>query len=366
MKQFALLLIFGLCACNPNKTILDVQFHPTDRGWGSRQPVWADEFNGTTLNTSRWVAAKFCGGYNGEQQCYRPQNISFSGGHMTLTAQVEGCDGDDPSAAANEVGTVNCPASDPNKADFSYTSARIHTRVSPPNPFNSWRYGRIEIRARLPYGQGTWPALWLMPESDTYGTWPRSGEIDIMETVNLNYGNQTHDINDFLQSNLHGCYSGFYPIDPNATPTSTAAINCDTFSIPTTTSHPGITFHKIHNPMRLEFMKIPEWEPDLVANFHTYAMEWSDADMRFFIDNRQIGRVLIAHDGQGRAPFNQPFYLIINLAVGGTWPGNANTSDWLHTPDRAELVLDWVRVYTCVPDPLARNCIYQGEGLGQE
>lgn len=359
MKRYARLLILFLCACNPNKTVLNVDFHPTDRGWGSHQPVWADEFNSTSLDSSKWVAAEFCGGYNGEQQCYRPQNISISGGHMTLTAQVEGCDGDGPSAAANEVGTVNCPASDGNKADFTYTSARIHTRVNPLNPLNGWRYGRVEVRARLPYGQGTWPAFWMMPVADTYESWPRSGEMDIMETVNLHY---PHNIDDFLQSNTHQCHNVILNRDPFASPEAVA--NCSALN------DVGGSYYKIHLPGTLEFMKIPGWAPDLVNDFHTYAVEWSDGDIRYFVDNRMIGRFIPVGDGQNRFPFRHEFYLIINLAVGGDWPTNngtvpVNTAGWLQNPVRAELVIDWVRVYTCVPDPVARNCIYRGEGLGE-
>ncbi len=85
MKRHALPLVLALCACNPHKTVLDPEFHPIDRGWGSPAPVWFDEFNGSSLDTSKWVAAEYCGGYNNEQQCYRPQNISFDGAHMTLS-----------------------------------------------------------------------------------------------------------------------------------------------------------------------------------------------------------------------------------------------------------------------------------------
>ena len=97
-------------------------------------------------------------------------------------------------------------------------------------------------------------------------------------------------------------------------------------------------------------------------------MEWSDYDVRFFVDNRLIGRTV--HEGspgQGDT-FREPFYLIVNLAVGGNWPASlanpaVDTSTWANQA-QADMVIDWIRVYACVPDPRARNCIYEGTGLG--
>ena len=369
MKKLVVATAALLCACNPNKTQLDLEFHPTDRGWGSHQPVWSDEFNGpgTAPDPGKWIVARFCGGHNAEEQCYtdRPANIRVDPnvGHLIITARDEQtlgrCDGDEITAvdnpSANEVGSVACPAADALKSDHDYSSARIHTRIFPAGGLHAWRYGRIEIRAKLPYGHGTWPAFWMMPVAPA-DPWPVSGEIDIMEAINLDH---PHTSDDFLQSNIHFCHRGLFTPDTHA---STAAqANCAALN------QPEYVFSKFHNPMLITGLQ--NWSPDLTTAFHTYAMEWSDLDVRFFVDNRLIGRS--PHDNPlGHAPFQHPFYLIINLAVGGNWPTNngtapVNPGTWLPNPSRAELVIDWVRVYTCVPDPVARNCIYDGQGLGE-
>jgi beta-glucanase (GH16 family) len=360
MKKFLYCWVFFLSACNPNLTVLNPEFHPTDRGWGSHEPVWRDEFNGNVLDSTKWVAAEYCGGYNAEKQCYQPENISFDGNHLIITARVERCAGTTLPADGelikneNEQGTVTCP--NPTGLEpFEYTSARIHTHVLPIDPLNSWRYGRIEIRARLPYGEGTWPAFWMLPVAPAH-PWPASGEIDMMETVDLHY---PHVAADFLQSDLHFCHWGSYTLDPN--PSSTAQRTCSAMN---TQDH---TYVKVHSPMRIGGLQ--NWSPDLVSAFHTYAMEWSDHDIRFFVDNRPMGRTVYEgsnYQGSNRQspPFRiSPFYLIINLAIGGRWPAAVNPSTWINQT-HAELVIDWVRVYTCVPDPQARNCIYEGTGLG--
>lgn len=358
MKRSALLLALAVCACNPNKTVLDPEFHPIDRGWGSHGPMWSDEFNGTALDSNNWVTAEFCGGYNGELQCYVPGNISVTGGQLHITAESQKtCGGttlpQDTQSIINEVGSVSC-----NSGPFTFTSARIHTRVAPNSnlPRHGWLFGRIEIRARLPYGTGTWPAFWMLPMQDTYGSWPRSGEIDIMEAANLHH---PHQSSDYIQSNIHLCDAyQYYHADSN--PPLQAQTNCTAMNI-----SPD-SFHKASFPMPLYFMQNSTgWQPDLVSQFHTYAMEWSDWDMRFFVDNQLIGQVLHGEDGHNRAPFRHGFYLIMNLAIGGgmTGTGSPDPSTWL-PGGRAELVIDWVRVYTCFSDPLARDCIYQGSGLG--
>jgi beta-glucanase (GH16 family) len=370
MRKLAVAAAAILCACNPNKTPLDAEFHPTARGWGSSGPVWRDEFNGpgTAPDPGKWVVARFCGGHNAEAQCYtdRPANVrvDVSAGQLIITARDETqgkCDGDDIGAvdnpSGNEVGSVACPAADALKTDYDYSSARIHTRIFPTGGLHAWTYGRVEIRAKLPYGHGTWPAFWMMPVAPAE-PWPVSGEIDMMETVNLDY---PHQSDDFLQSDVHFCHWGLFTPDPNAP--AVAQTNCAALSGPTW------TYSKFHNPSLITGLQ--DWSPDLVTSFHTYAMEWSDYDIRFFVDDRLIGRTL--HDSpEGHAPFRHPFYLIINLAVGGNWPTNNGSAPvapgtWLPNPARAELVIDWVRVYACIPDPTAEKCIYEGDsGLGKQ
>jgi beta-glucanase (GH16 family) len=335
--------------------VFDSEFHPTNRGWGSN-PVWQDEFNGPSVDATKWVVAQFCGGYNNEVQCYtdRPENIHVGNGYLTITAwrqlpeeddddRALRCDGTDISMAANEVGTVNCPASDPAKPDYTYSSARIHTNT--PGSLG-WTYGRIEIRATMPYGQGTWPAFWMLPLPPT-GPWPRSGEIDILETVNLdvfipgNFGPT-----DSVQSNVHFCSDDPSHQDLNAS--ASAQTVCQTC---------GSLYKKASQPLSLQLGNFVGTTPDLTRTFHTYAMEWTDVKMRFFVDDQFLGEVVHGPDCQSNAPFQHPFYLIINLAIGGDFPGPPNPATWalFH---RALLSLDWVRVYACVGDPTAKNCAY--------
>jgi beta-glucanase (GH16 family) len=380
MKRLALPLALVLGACttttttspgwNTTPAVLDAEFHPINRGWGA--PVWQDEFNGTKLDLTKWVAARFCGGYNNEYQCYtdRMDNLHVWGGALTIHADKadepqEMCDGDPIGAAPNEAGTVNCPPSDPTQPDHYFTSGRIHTRVAGSGGPHAWKYGRIEIRAVLPWGPGTWTAFWMLPVSPVAPAdhWPRSGEIDLMEAVNINlfYSNISpagYDPNDYIQSNIHLCSDdAAYAVDQHASQMAEGI--CQAM---------GNAFHKVHKPMSLQLGTYPGVVVNLTLAYHTYAMEWSDVDMRFFVDDQLVGQ--IAHGADpNNAPFRQDFYLIINLAVGGDMPGPPIPSYYVDYT--AQLGVDWVRVYACtdpttsLPDPTAKACIYQGTGLGK-
>lgn len=172
-----------------------------------------------------------------------------------------------------------------------YTSARINTRNR-----NNIFEGRIEIRARLPRARGTWPALWFLPvdTGDRHG-WPHSGEIDLMEHVGFDPG--------VIHASVHTSKYNW----PNG-------------------NHHTQTY-------RL---------PSAVTEFHVYALEWSDQKLDFFIDD--VLFTCYENEGTGWEawPFDVPFYLIINLAVGGEW-GGAQGVDRDAFPDRLEV--DWVRVY---------------------
>jgi len=133
--------------------------------------VWSDEFDGTTLDTTKWsidVDAK--GGGNGELQYYtaRPENVRVEDGNLVLTAIKEDYTGDDGQKR-------------------HYTSGKVNTRGHA-----DWKYGRMEARIKMPKGQGLWPAFWMMPSEDKYGGWAKSGEIDIAEVIgqrpNIVYG----------------------------------------------------------------------------------------------------------------------------------------------------------------------------------
>lgn len=173
-----------------------------------------------------------------------------------------------------------------------YTSGRLRTKRRA-----SWLYGRFEVRAKLPQGRGIWPAIWMLPEKDAYGGWAASGEIDIMELVG-------HEPN-----KVHG------------------------------TLHHGAGWPKnVHTgaPFTLE-------KGTFADDFHVFAMEWEKGEIRWYVDGElyQTQTKWSSTGGAFPAPFDQPFHLILNLAVGGAWPGppDANTV----FPQR--MTVDYVRVY---------------------
>lgn len=173
-----------------------------------------------------------------------------------------------------------------------YSSARIRTKRRA-----AWKYGRFDIRAQLPAGRGLWPAIWMLPEKEHYRGWAASGEIDIVELV----GHEP----DTIHGTIH--YGGSWPRN----------------------LHNG-RIHKLENGSFAE-------------KFHTFSVEWTPHSIRWYVND------ILYHEatewqsegGPFPAPFNQPFHLIINLAVGGNWPGHPDyTAEF-----PAQLKVDWVRVY---------------------
>lgn len=157
----------------------------------------------------------------------------------------------------------------------------------------SFKYGKVEVRAKVPKAQGSWPAIWLMPEESVYGGWPRSGEIDVMEHLN-------HD-------------SIFYQ-----------------------TVHSGYTYIEKHTQNPPHGGKAPL---DRDA-FNVYGMEWYPDRMDFFINGIKTFTYPKLQDGPASQwPFDQPFYLILDQALGG-WPGEIKNEDL-----PATMIVDWVKVY---------------------
>ena len=173
---------------------------------------------------------------------------------------------------------------------FAYTSALLQTRNA-----ISWCYGRVEARIKMPAGAGFVPAFWMMPADNMYGWWPCSGEIDIME-------HPTTEIDKIYGSAHARAYSYF------------------TGSAPKTKS-----------------VQVPDAE----SAFHTYAIEWSADRIDFYVDQTMYHTVSNDHAGPHTWPFDRPFYVILNLAVGGGWVGNPGPS----TVFPAMMEIDYVRVY---------------------
>lgn len=189
-------------------------------------------------------------------------------------------------------GNLVITARQENYQGSSYTSARMTTRNKV-----DFTYGRWEARISLPQGQGIWPAFWLMPTNSVYGGWPRSGEIDIMEML----GHQT----DRVYGTLH------YGPDPGDGHIHTG----EPYYHPTNGSFAG--------------------------NFHEFAMEWEPEQIRWFVDGVQVQEQLARDLSPFFWPFQQDFYIILNVAVGGQWPGNPNAS----TTFPQQMMVDYVRVY---------------------
>ncbi|HEX2764160.1 MAG TPA: glycoside hydrolase family 16 protein [Allosphingosinicella sp.] len=370
MKPSALIVGLGLAlaACNPNLTTLDPAFHPTQRGW---MLVWSDDFNvpAAAPDPTKWVVAKYCGGFNNEKQCHTAGNVEVmpagggsTSGYLRIRAKHEPgkCDGTDAGTAAgnNEQGTTHCPPTG-SGPQYDYSSARVQTRLqhvgSSPN---RWQYGRIEIRARLPQGTGTWPAFWMLPNPSIYG-WPASGEIDILEAVNLHSPALSSD---YLQSAVHACSTNPSVADSN--PSSQAVANCNQYA----TARGGGAYAKASVVKPLFLTPFAGSTPDVVNAFHTYSLEWSDWDMRFYLDDRLIHQFY--YSSLDLQPFRAPFYLILNLAVGGDMTQKTPPfhGDWIDggLGPHADLLVDWVRIYACGPDTTAENCIYKGQGLGKQ
>jgi len=244
-----------------------------ETGWNL---VWADEFDTDgPPDPARWNLLTW-GPYrvNQEQQAYldRPENVRVQNHQLVITAR---------------------------KTDedyWHYTSARITTEGK-----FSFTYGRVEFRAKLPRGVGTWPALWLMPEDlHGYGQgWPDSGEIDVMEHVGSNPGE--------VLSTVHtGKYNW-----PAHTQRGDKAQVADVFD-----------------------------------TWHTYALEWSPDQMDFFVDDQKVFTFTNDKTDWKAWPYDKPFHLILNLAIGGNLGGQQGVDDAMFP---TSLRVDWVRVYQRSP-----------------
>ena len=265
-------------SANPTLTLADnADVSPGD----TLTLVWSDEFDGTQLDPDVWFFETGDGSEygipgwgNNELQYYLPDSAQLVGGVLQIEARAE------------SIGR------------FDYTSARINTR----DRF-AFRYGRIEASMRLPGGQGLWPAFWLLPQDSPYGGWAASGEIDIMEAVNLggSGGNSVY-------GTIH--YGGEFPSNSSSGEAYVVS-------------------------------------SDATADFHTYAVEWDATEIRWYVDDvlYAMRNSWSSTGGPFPAPFDEQFYILFNVAVGGNWPGVPDAS----TVFPVTMEVDWVRVYTGEP-----------------
>ncbi len=269
---FAILLCLFV-ACSGDSATNPPHNGENEEGW---QLVWSDEFGYEGLpDSSNW--SYDVGGHgwgNAELQYYtgsRVDNAWVDDGRLFIQAKKESWD------------------------QNQYTSARLVTRNK-----GDWTYGRFEIRARLPSGRGTWPAIWMLPTDWSYGNggWPDNGEIDIMEYVGYNPG----VVHASTHTHAHNWPKGNQ---------KTATLNV----------------------------------PDAEAVFHVYALEWHADLIEVFVDSTKY----FSFENQGAGwqawPFDKDFHLLLNIAVGGNWGGAQGVDDSIF-PQRMEV--DYVRVYRWV------------------
>ncbi len=193
-------------------------------------------------------------------------------------------------------GTLKIIAKEEKIQNSNYSSGRINTIYK-----GDIKYGRIEARMKLPIGRGIWPAFWMLPTNEAYGKWPQSGEIDIMESA------------------------GSEPA---------TVLGTIVFGLP----YPNITASSA---------KFTLAQGDFSQDFHNYAIEWSENTIKWYIDGYLYSTKTISNVGTLRWPFDQQFYILLNLAVGGRFPSNPNSSTVF--PQIFEI--DYVRVYDMVGAP---------------
>jgi len=241
-----------------------------DKNW---HLVWGDEFNvGSVPNPKAWEIVTgngcptLCGFGNNELQTYTgdSENLRIEDGKLVIEAIPQG---------------------------DHYTSAKITSQK-----MKGWQTGKIAMRAKIPTGVGTWPAFWMLPDTNIFGPWPKSGEIDIMEHVGHRLGY------------LHG------------------TIHTEAFNGKLGTQKGGEIY-----------------VPTISSEFHEFAVEWTTDSLRWYLDGEQYFEILREKtDGSAEWPFDHPFHVILNLAVGGDWGGQKGVqqSDF---PTRYEI--DWVKVW---------------------
>ncbi|MBY0116809.1 carbohydrate binding domain-containing protein [Paenibacillus xylanexedens] len=246
--------------------------------------VWNDEFNGPAIDSSKWTVQDTGLVYNNEMQYYSPDNTRITKDQNRSVLQIEAKKGP--------------------KNGKDYSSGKLISMGK-----GDWTYGKVVVRAKLPIEKGMWPAIWMMPTDEAhYGGWPASGEIDIMELIG---GKES---NNKVYSTLH-----YDSVKPDG-------------------SHG-------HDQGSLTLQKGETFADD----YHDFQVEWLPGMIRFYVDGKlhhEVTNWQTKAAGQPEyytfpAPFDRPFYLILNLAVGGDWPGAPESN---FTSEKMNV--DFVRVYS--------------------
>jgi beta-glucanase (GH16 family) len=248
---------------------------------GPAGPVWTDEFDGragASFDRTKWTADTGGDGFgNQEREFYTTRPENVA---LDGQGHLLITVREEPASSSDQCWYGKC----------LYTSARLKTQG-----LYAQRYGRFEARIRIPRGQGMWPAFWMLGRDIPQVGWPKSGEIDIMENI----GREP----EIVHATLHGPgYSGAEGIG-----------RADTLT-----------------------------DGDYADDFHIYSVSWRPDEIRWYVDGRQYHRMTPADLPAGtKWVFDHPFFLIINAAAGGGWPGDPDES----TTFPQQMVVDYVRAY---------------------
>lgn len=226
--------------------------------------VLKETFQNDTLNEDIWVVEVGEKWHNNEAQCYvnDPKNIQLSKGNLRLVANIN-----------------------PGSKQCRYQSARINTKGK-----KEFKYGTFIVRAKLPQGKGSWPAIWFLPSDIGKVRWPKCGEIDLMETVGhdpevIHFSLHTETLNDILKT------------------------------------------------QRTYFKKVE----GILEGFHDYKMVWTEESIAFYIDDVLYVTFEAQDKTEATWPFDKPYYLILNIAVGGFWGGEVVEKDMPYIMDIASI-----------------------------
>lgn len=233
--------------------------------------VWQDEFEGNMINSAHWGfdigdgCPNLCGWGNNELQYYRAENAWVAENVLTIEARQE------------------------NYGNRNYTSARVISRGK-----KSFKYGRVDIRALLPRGQGMWPALWMLGNNISAVGWPKCGEIDIMEMIGgSNRENQCYGTLHWDDGQGHASYGTKFTL-------------------------PSKTF---------------------ADAYHVFSIIWDANSIKWYVNDQPYTQVNITSPEMSE--FHQEFWFIMNVAVGGIWPGNPDAS----TKFPQQMKVDYIRVF---------------------
>jgi beta-glucanase (GH16 family) len=268
-------------------------------GW---KLTWSDEFDGKEIDRTKWDFDLGNGFYD-----YDANEWVRGWGNEELQYYTR-----DPENAFVKDGLLHIRAIKESRDGCGYTSARLRTKKRDGDVLFAQKYGRFEFRAKLPTGRGVWPAVWMLPAAEKYGGWAASGEIDVVEA-------KGHEPNKVLGT-IH--FGGRWPANAEAS---------KTYELP---------------------------DKGTVADFRVYAVEWEPGEIRWSVDGAVYSKQSFWWSGKpggakgGKpakaddlnpwpAPFDQPFSLIMNVAVGGRFPGKPEKA----TAFPVEMVVDYVRAY---------------------